>query len=419
MKNSAADIFLAKLDEKLANPNSTYQGVSKSCLTNVDELTQSFGVDAYVIRDTTGVSGPILYAPDPNAIGYAMTTDAMGGIYTSEIIWKNGAREEIKNNTNVKEITDTYKKVIGAEDLSDAKNDASDITNSISTETTRYKYDGTPISRTGTDGSGNTFSEGFDSLGALTSYVFTKAGGGQMSLTGSDIGAVLGSSIGSALSKNNFATKVVATTLIGTLGQTLGGLLNIQDNAGKSLIAQVGGVSTLDSAFASSVSSFGKAVPINLLNNLTGSASSFLIGELANALGLKGFAAGAFTTVGTTITTQLVNNLVSMGLASQGASISGFNSVYNAADGLGSGFSLAQFGPNLAGAVGGYLGAYLATEIFTPKTASGQLGASIGSGVGSAIGSIIGTAILPGIGTGIGAHKPANDNGWFEARNCG
>ncbi len=104
----------------------------------------------------------------------------------------------------------------------------------------QYRADGTIEVISGTDASGNIFTEGFDALGTIASYVFKSVSGQQLSLTGDGIGSVLGSSIGSAIGGKNFATKVVTTTLIGSLGQTLGGLLNIQGNAGKSLIAQVG-----------------------------------------------------------------------------------------------------------------------------------------------------------------------------------
>jgi hypothetical protein len=91
-----------------------------------------------------------------------------------------------------------------------------------------------------------------------------------------------------------------------------------------SLIARFSdGTTPLDQAFSETLTHFGNAVPINLLNNITGGVSDLLQKhfqqkceavlrpkmrqnlkvELANALGLDGFAAGAFTTVGTTITT--------------------------------------------------------------------------------------------------------------------
>jgi hypothetical protein len=172
---------------------------------------------------------------------------------------------------------------------------------------------GKKVSASGTDASGNSFAESFDLGGFLTGYVFKKADGSQMSLTGDAIGGVLGSSIGNAIGGKNFATKVVASTLIGSLGQTLGGIISrpevdangVRTGGTDSLIARFSdGTTPLDQAFSETLTHFGNAVPVNLLNNITGGVSGLLVGELANALGLKGFAAGAFTTVGTTITTQ-------------------------------------------------------------------------------------------------------------------
>ena len=216
---------------------------------------------------------------------------------------------------------------------------------------------GNKLSATGTDGSGNTFPEGFDSLGALTSYVFTKAGGGQMSLTGSDIGAVLGSSIGNALGGNSFAAKITVTTLVTSVAQTVAGIIsrptfdaNGQRDGSTSLLARFSdGTTSLDQAFSETLTQFNKAVPINLLNNVTGGVSSLLVGELTNALGLTGFAAGAFTTVGTTITTQLVNNLVSMTLGTANLPAN-FNTIFNTSgQGIYSGFDAVSFGANMAG----------------------------------------------------------------------
>jgi hypothetical protein len=107
-------------------------------------------------------------------------------------------------------------------------------------KTSQYRADGTIEIISGSDTLGSTFSAAFDGLGKIASYAFSGSNGQKVYLNGDAIGGVLGSSIGKAIGGKNFARKVVATTLIGSLGQTLDGLLNIQGNAGKSLIAQVG-----------------------------------------------------------------------------------------------------------------------------------------------------------------------------------
>ena len=178
--------------------------------------------------------------------------------------------------------------------------------------TEQYRADGTIEIISGSDTLGSTFSAAFNGLGKIASYVFSGADGKQVYLNGDAIGGVLGSSIGKAIGGGNFVKSVVASTLVGSLGQAVGGLISSgvynpatgEQTGQVSILANLAsGKNTLDEAFGQAVSSFGKAVPINLLNNVTGGVSSLLVGELANAIGLNGFAAGAFTTVGTTITT--------------------------------------------------------------------------------------------------------------------
>ncbi len=61
--------------------------------------------------------------------------------------------------------------------------------------------DGTIEVATGYTSSCASFSELFDNLGNLASYAFNTADGLPISLTGSDIGTVLGSSIGNEIEK--------------------------------------------------------------------------------------------------------------------------------------------------------------------------------------------------------------------------
>jgi hypothetical protein len=196
----------------------------------------------------------------------------------------------------------------------------SNIGSDGSDKTSQYRADGTIEIISGSDTLGSTFSAAFDGLGKIASYAFSGSNGQKVYLNGDAIGATLGSSIGKAIGGGNFVKSVVASTLVGSLGQAVGGLISSgvynpatgQQTGQVSILANLGngtnGTTTLDAAFGSAVSSFGKAVPVNLLNNVTGGVSSLLVGELANAIGLKGFAAGAFTTIGTTFTTQNAAN---------------------------------------------------------------------------------------------------------------
>jgi hypothetical protein len=181
-----------------------------------------------------------------------------------------------------------------------------------SDKTSQYRADGTIAIISGSDTLGSTFSAAFDGLGKIASYAFSGSNGQKVYLNGDAIGATLGSSIGKAhgvfsekvrsgfspenttmkiILGGNFVKSVVASTLVGSLGQAVGGLISSgvynpatgQQTGQVSILANLAsGKNTLDEAFGQAVSSFGKAVPINLLNNVTGGVSSLLVEELAN-----------------------------------------------------------------------------------------------------------------------------------------
>ncbi len=193
---------------------------------------------------------------------------------------------------------------------------------------------------------------------------------------GADIGSSFGSSVGTYLGQlvggNNLAVKIGAGTLGGAIGKEIGNAL--QYGASFSLDAVVtNGLANVPGGFAGGLP--GAAI---------GALSSLLIGEIADALDLPGFASGLFQTAGTSVTTQLMTNAFGVATAS-----------INPGTGLGytllDGFNTVEFASGLSGAIGGYLGGALHAHIALPYYPEGAVGQHLGAAIGSAIGTIVGT----------------------------
>jgi hypothetical protein len=257
------------------------------------------------------------------------------------------------------------------------------------------------------DRQGSSVTEDYDSLGNLTSARGINASGATWSETASPdgnqwfayngqtfsgsqllsgTGLTLGSTIGGILGGNSLAGRIVGATVLGTLGQSVGDAL-VRSGLGSALVGNGTLTSSLlDNALSTTIADFGGNLAPNAIGNIAGSFSSLLFGEAAQALHLTGFAGGLFTTVGTTITSQLATNLGAMTL----------NSVLGTA--LTANFSPDAFIGNIGGAIGGYFGSYLAAEI-VPATG---IASSIGGRIGGAIGSFLGSEI-PVVGTFLGS----------------
>jgi hypothetical protein len=193
----------------------------------------------------------------------------------------------------------------------------------------------------------------------------------------------LGSTIGGILGGNSLTGRIAGATVLGTLGQSVGSILS-NSGLGTALLGNGSlNPSLLDSAVSSAIADFGGNLAPNAIGNIAGSFSSLLFGEAAQALGLHGFAGGLFTTIGTSITSQLATNLGSMALSSIG---------------LTTNFVPGSFVGNISGAIGGYFGSYLAAQIIQPT----GIASSIGGRIGGAIGSFLGSEI-PVVGTFLGS----------------
>jgi hypothetical protein len=174
--------------------------------------------------------------------------------------------------------------------------------------------------------------------------------------------------------------------VLGTLGQSVGDAL-VRSGVGNALLGNGTLTSSMfDNAVSTTIADFGGNLGANAVGNIAGTFSSLLFGEAAHALELNGFAAGAFTTVGTSITSQLATNLGSQALTSLGVA------------GLDATFNPGVFVGNIGGAIGGYFGSYLAAEIVPARGPD----AAIGGRIRGAIGSFIGNAV-PVIGNFIGS----------------
>jgi Ca2+-binding RTX toxin-like protein len=182
----------------------------------------------------------------------------------------------------------------------------------------------------------------------------------------SSIGSVVGSSLGNYLGGKSVGRGVVFSSLLGEIGERLGAAL---------------GAGSLESAIGAAVDgglkSFGTDVAVRAGQAAIGSVSSWLSMELGEALGLKGFGAELFTTVGTTVTSRVIGNLLNATLGpSQIWSQFTPESTVNPPGSLSSG------GLAIANAVGSFLGAKLGAMVVSPQTQAGVALSSIGSAVG-------------------------------------
>jgi hypothetical protein len=203
----------------------------------------------------------------------------------------------------------------------------------------------------------------------------------------SSAGLTLGSTIGGILGGNSLVGRIAGATVLGTLGESVGNILS-RSGLGTALLGN-GSLdpSLFDSAVTTTVADFGGDLSVNAIGDIAGSFSSLLFGEAAHALGLNGFAAGAFTTIGTSITSQLATNLGAMTLNAAGVSTT-----------LTANFSPEAFIGNAESAIGGYFGSYLAAQILPPT----GIASSIGGRIGGAVGNLLGLAV-PVIGNFIGS----------------
>ncbi|WP_170181780.1 FG-GAP-like repeat-containing protein [Phreatobacter stygius] len=218
-----------------------------------------------------------------------------------------------------------------------------------------------------------------------------------------NLGASLGASLGRAIAGDNKVAQFAAGTFFSAIGKTVGETLS--GGLEKSILASgPNGTTLLDLGIDNAFAAFGYRVGQNLSTNIMPSAASalsaILMGELAEAVGLKGFEAKLFTTAGNAITTQFLTNIgnIATGTLYQGAAATLF-------DGFNSGAMIGQIGSSLASMLGSELGNAI-LPVHGPQSA--LFGSAVGA-LGAIAGTVLTTALtaitwgIPIIGPFIGA----------------
>jgi Ca2+-binding RTX toxin-like protein len=203
------------------------------------------------------------------------------------------------------------------------------------------------------------------------------------SVVGSAFGTVFGRYIAG---DNPLAQIVVSSTLSATLG-SIGELLD-RDDAGPPPSGPEAFLDSISGNFWDNIQAQG-----------VGAISSYLVGELADALGIEGDAASFTTSSGSAVINQIVNNLTNTAtyyVNAQGQFLNSAGQVTNQAsqvvevtgsstpppNSVGAGQRVG-WNFNLTGAfvmaAASWLGTKLANEIYEFETIGGQLGSAIGS----------------------------------------
>ena len=188
-------------------------------------------------------------------------------------------------------------------------------------------------------------------------------------ITGSQIGSILGSTLGRQLAGQNQFAQLAAGSVIGAIGLNLGQLVDQAFDVDLGRFAD----GTRKQAFQDFGLDLGVAA--------AGAVSSFLVAELVNALGLDGVGGELANATGGAVVSTIAENLV------VGAEpLAGVNAAL------------------LANAIGSFVGSKLANSVVSFDTIGGQIGASIGGAAGSIVGAkVLGKAIGGAFGGPIGA----------------
>lgn len=204
-----------------------------------------------------------------------------------------------------------------------------------------------------------------------------------------NIGNSLGSVIGGLIGGNSLIGHSLGSTIGGTITQNFAELLQRYGDLSVGLNGVPEVSNPLDKALELTFQDFHH----DFARNALGAISGILMAELAEALGLDGFEGGLFTTVGSTITSQLLTNAYNTFVVKTDQLNP--NKIYTMSDG----FSVSGLVGSIGTSVGGYLGTYLASQILAPENQAGAIGSSLGSAMGSLIGTTIATGAASGIGT--------------------
>ena len=223
-----------------------------------------------------------------------------------------------------------------------------------------------------------------------------------------NIGNILGSQLGSYFFDDNIVTSIAAGTLLGTITQNLGEAIQeghfasvtqgVSSNASVNSTDGVGiSLDPLNDAVTTAFKDFGVELVENLRGQVIGAASSFLLAELAEELGLEGFEAGLLTSGLGGITNVFINNVVNVTTGAQ-ISVNGVLQDASLVDDL----NFDSIAGSITNGIAGYFGSQLAGEIINPETQEEALFGSIGSATGVYIANALFAAAGP-IGIFIGS----------------
>lgn len=322
--------------------------------------TIAFNADDSQTISTFDAQGHVTLTQDINASGTlvsAVARDDAGNVISDKELQGDGTYIETQFDNGA----------ATAQIFSDADGNLSKIID--------FNDDGSTTVRTFNDQGDVSLTENFDPNGNFVSADGTSAAGVAFSQVGQGVeatftfgnipldfsdaavsgGEALGSAIGKALGGNNLALEIGGATILGTVSKNLAAslvtLAGFTTNAG--MPSPLSGL--LNDALNNTFSDLGIQLPSTLsglggeLGNVgVGQISSLLTSEVANALGLKGFGAGLFDAVGTTITSTIINNTFgALKVALAGGSEA------NIGNALVQGFNITDFGGGIGGSVGG------------------------------------------------------------------
>ncbi|MDP3747078.1 MAG: calcium-binding protein [Phenylobacterium sp.] len=232
---------------------------------------------------------------------------------------------------------------------------------------------------------------------------------------GSTLGGIFGSSIGSYLGGGNPMVQTLSTSFMQTIGQNLGQAIVVGGFNKPVLLRGPNG--SVEQVVDAVLDDFGQEFFTNLKTAAIGTTSSLLAMELGTALGMKGFGAELFGTVGGSLVGSALSNIQNFGVDNIW---SGFKAnelfsqrvqVYNP-DGTeligADGKPVTQPGAGLlvANAVGSFFGAKLGALIVKPQTQAAAMLSSLGASAGAW--AAISTSLAGTISTALGGLNTAS-----------
>jgi Ca2+-binding RTX toxin-like protein len=248
------------------------------------------------------------------------------------------------------------------------------------------------IPASSTEGSGAEIVQvrNFDSNGIEISREVVEFEYGESVIQLEHISSIIGSTLGRELGGDTLLGQVAAGTVIGAIAGNLGEFLQKSIKLSGSMLDDTAwSTDPFGDAARSAFLDFGHDLALGAINQL----SSVLMAEFAESVGLDGFEGGLFTSMGGTITTQLLKNAYNVSVLVENSDGVAFSML--------DGFRPTDLLGSLSGAVGGYLGSYLGSQVLLPDNPQAAIGTSIGSAVGAYIGGVV--IPVPGLGSLIGS----------------